>query len=306
MATVSCHTVDPPSAPAAITYHTAAHVTKNATTASGLARWADDEHVPRATLAARPVWSGGELVPFGTIGTFNVDGKPLNPYISTYPNDKWGRHDLGRWGCNHAADPIVTADPVGPNEPMRGILIKRGDCDCWALPGGMVDAGEMHTQALRRELVEEAAEASPLLDRLFTERGTLVYTGIVQDRRNTNNAWIETAAVHVHLTVSEASELTLRPAADGETTASTWMPLTDKVLDGLYANHGELIRIALMKRTLAVRGEWFSVVHVWVLIIVTCLVAAFYLDEMMACASIKECTIHPDLFMGNALMLGTV
>src|SRR3569833_4689572 len=74
-----------------------------------------------------------------------VEGRPLNPAGRT---GRTGRN-LGRWGENAAADPIVVADTAaGP----RVLLIRREDCGQWAIPGGMVDPGETALAVLVRVL----------------------------------------------------------------------------------------------------------------------------------------------------------
>ena len=53
-----------------------------------------------------------------------------------------GRGLLGRWGPNHAADPVVTRWAKGRKEKvLEIILISRRDSGDLALPGGMVDPG---------------------------------------------------------------------------------------------------------------------------------------------------------------------
>ena len=56
-----------------------------------------------------------------------------------------GRGLLGRWGPNHAGDPVVTrwAKDQEANKPkvLEIVLIRRKDSGELALPGGMVDAG---------------------------------------------------------------------------------------------------------------------------------------------------------------------
>jgi len=67
-----------------------------------------------------------------------------------------GRGLLGKWGPNHAADPIVTRfDPSRPDR-LQVVAIKRKDTGDWALPGGMVDSGEMVSLTVKREFEEEA------------------------------------------------------------------------------------------------------------------------------------------------------
>ncbi len=53
-----------------------------------------------------------------------------------------GRGLLGRWGPNHAGDPVVTRwAKDGKEKVLEIILVQRKDTGELALPGGMVDAG---------------------------------------------------------------------------------------------------------------------------------------------------------------------
>jgi ADP-ribose pyrophosphatase len=56
-----------------------------------------------------------------------------------------GRGLLGRWGPNHAGDPVVTrwakTQQNQKHKILEVILINRKDSGDLALPGGMVDAG---------------------------------------------------------------------------------------------------------------------------------------------------------------------
>jgi ADP-ribose pyrophosphatase len=70
-----------------------------------------------------------------------VDGVPRNPFGRT---GMCGRGLLGRWGPNHAADPIVTRWKRDKNgnivtkngkKVMEFVAIKRRDCGAWAIPG---------------------------------------------------------------------------------------------------------------------------------------------------------------------------
>eukprot|EP00964_Phaeocystis_antarctica_P147051 scaffold113532_cov39-Phaeocystis_antarctica.AAC.1 len=72
--------------------------------------------------------------------TFDDHGRPRNPRGRT---GMTGRGTLGKWGPNQAADPIVTRfNPEVPGE-LQVVAIKRKDTGDWALPGGMVDDGEL-------------------------------------------------------------------------------------------------------------------------------------------------------------------
>ena len=64
-----------------------------------------------------------------------------------------GRGILGRYGPNHAADPVVTrwkrdpdsgeviTSPKNGRQILQFVGIQRRDTGEWAIPGGMVDAG---------------------------------------------------------------------------------------------------------------------------------------------------------------------
>ncbi|MCI4384899.1 hypothetical protein PGIGA_G00044020 [Pangasianodon gigas] len=127
-------------------------------------------------------------------GDYSIqDGRPLNPRGRTGLN---GQGLLGRWGPNHAADPIVTrwkqdsagkrvSHAVSKRPVLQFVSIKRKDCGEWAIPGGMVDPGELVSQTLQREFSEEALnsfQACPeerkkiyeRISKLFSSPGELV------------------------------------------------------------------------------------------------------------------------------------
>lgn len=92
---------------------------------------------------------------------------------------------------------------------LECVIIQRKDGEGWALPGGMINKGELHSVTCQREFGEEAMN---FLDKkeeekeaikkevkgFFTEKGHVVYKGYVDDPRNTDMAWMETTAVHFH------------------------------------------------------------------------------------------------------------
>lgn len=187
--------------------------------------WADPEDI--SLLAEIPAESmSGRL-------SHDALGRPLNPAGRT---GMAGRGLLGKWGPNYAADPIITR----VNRTLVAVemlAVQRKDNGQWAIPGGMVDKGEEVSETLSRELREETGVT------LDMGQGRLIYRGYVDDRRNTDHAWMETTAKHLHLCPEIAEQMNLKAGDDAR--AVRWLPLTPRTILDLYASHCSLITEAL-------------------------------------------------------------
>lgn len=187
--------------------------------------WADPEDIsllpalPRESLTGRLTYDG--------------EGRPLNPIGRT---GLAGRGLLGKWGPNYAADPIITRFNRETGF-LELLAVQRRDNGQWAIPGGMVDRGEEVSRTLVRELREETGVE------LDMALGTLTYQGYVDDPRNTDHAWMETTARHLHLAADSADRMSLRAGDDAR--AVRWLPLTLQTVGALYASHCALITTAL-------------------------------------------------------------
>lgn len=185
--------------------------------------WADPADVTEVDFSTRFSHTG-EI-------QFDESGRPLNPAGRTGLR---GRGKLGKWGANHAADPIVFSKNT--RGELQILLIKRKDTGDWALPGGMVDPGEKFSQTALRELREEAGVN---LENLEVQE---VFSGVVDDPRNTDNAWMETVAVYVEIPNP------VEPRAGDDADEAEWKIITPDLLSGLYASHGPILQAALDKR----------------------------------------------------------
>jgi len=211
-----------------------------------------------------PIWNelDGKVNRKSHTGSYIIsEGRPLNPKGRTGLK---GRGVLGRWGPNHAADPVVTRwklsddgknqmDPSTNLPILQFCAIQRRDSNEWALPGGMVDPGEQVSVTLQREFMEEALnslESTPAqlekdkkMVAAFFSSGYEVYKGYVDDPRNTDNAWMETIAVNFH---DEDGTLVGKfPLQAGDDAKSVqWMDIDQSL--GLYASHSYFIQTAAM------------------------------------------------------------
>ncbi|MER5781266.1 NUDIX domain-containing protein [Streptomyces mobaraensis] len=202
---------------------------------------------PSALAAHVPAWAEAAPTPAevhdwrrrraAALVPFKLDerGWPLHPHGRT---GRTGRN-LGKWGENQAADPIVAA---GNSEQRWVLLITRDDIGTEAIPGGMVDPGETAPAALVRELREETG-----VD-LADHRPTILGRDVVADWRQTDHAWITSTSALYQLP-ARVTAIAADDALD-----ATWWPFdsldqldTAVTAAGrtLYAAHRPLLQRAL-------------------------------------------------------------
>jgi len=181
---------------------------------------------------------------------FSSEGLPLNPGGRTGMS---GRGLLGKWGPNFAADPVMTRVKPGVDKQYQFVSIRRKDTGEWAIPGGMVDAGEHMSVTARREFMEETqnlpaedrASFNDELEQLF-KSGVKVFEGYVDDPRSTDNAWIETSVFHYHCPPNIAEVIKFEAGDDAQNVK--WMDIDIK--EGsefmmMYANHKFFVQQAI-------------------------------------------------------------
>ncbi|XP_071486271.1 ADP-ribose pyrophosphatase, mitochondrial-like [Diadema antillarum] len=180
--------------------------------------WADPDIRQKSAPILKFNCTDGKVNRRSYVGNYDcADGIPRNPCGRTGMED---RGLLGKWGPNHAADPIVTSqvekrflrqESTPPNLRETDFAVHLNTAErLWRMgyTGGMVDAGEKVSQTLKREFGEEAMNSLSLpakecqavqkaVANLF-KHGVEVYRGYVDDPRNTDNAWMETMAVNFH------------------------------------------------------------------------------------------------------------
>ncbi|XP_069790175.1 transient receptor potential cation channel subfamily M member 2 [Narcine bancroftii] len=129
-----------------------------------------------------------------------VEKRYLNPVGRTGIT---GRGSLWKLGCNLAMDPIITRFKKNSDNSLAmkcskhilEFLIVRYPQEDWSLPAGILDPGEIFPKKMKLILNTKMLN---MLKKLM-ENAFQVYTGYVDDPRNTDNAWIETQALNFHL-----------------------------------------------------------------------------------------------------------
>ncbi|KAJ3601312.1 hypothetical protein NHX12_032283 [Muraenolepis orangiensis] len=208
-------------------------------------------HHTDASVTKKPTWADPDIGSMFTPRFNSVDGAVdrtsfQGEYKVVQAKPLW-KVDAKGQKLSHPA----TKRPV-----LQFISIKRKDCGEWAIPGGMVDPGELVSLTLQREFSEEAlnsiaatagerAKTHERITKLFNSPGFQVYKGYVDDPRNTDNAWMETVAVNFHdETGNSVSELPLQAGDDAGQVA--WADIDSSV--SLYASHSHFLEMVAKER----------------------------------------------------------
>ena len=199
--------------------------------------WSDPLNINKNDLQNRMTWQNNKLIYLKDSNIKFINGFPKN----LQKTGLTGRGLLGRFGPNHAADPIVTRFNY-KNMSLEFIAVLRKDTEppMWAIPGGMVDAGEEFSATLKREFVEEVASKCDknIIDKIFSN-GKTIYSGMVyNDPRTTDDAWIETKVVNYHIPYSDSLKLNLTNQ-DEENYSVKWISCSHPQL---YADHKDYIK----------------------------------------------------------------
>lgn len=163
---------------------------------------------------------------------------PINPYG---PTGIGGRGILGKWGPNHAADPIIVTLDSSRNI-YQLLVIERSDTPgIYALPGGMQDSNEYISNTVVRELKEETNFILDINNSIF------IHSGYVNDPRNTDHAWLETSVFLFNINKPQRDKLlkTMVAGDDAKSIKLIDIDENNKKYKHLYANHKEFVEIAL-------------------------------------------------------------
>ena len=119
---------------------------------------------------------------------------------------------------------------------------------------GMVDPGETVSTTVRREFMEEAMDSTGEMQgntedmekmvNDFFANGLKIYSGYVDDPRNTDNAWMETVAFLFHDETGDTiGKFDLKAGDDAK--ALKWADISQDL--ELYASHSDFVREAIQE-----------------------------------------------------------
>lgn len=181
-----------------------------------------------------------------------IETSYLNPIG---PTGITGRGILPHYGPVNASDVLLTRwkyenntimTDTESNYILQFLGIVRKDNNMVALPGGKVNKNETNFKAAIREFKEEALDIlnkdidtikqiEPLVDKLF-DNSVKIYSGYVDDPRNTDNAWMESTCYHIHVT-DDTITSQLNFEAGDDASEIFWLDYTPYYNIKLYSSH---------------------------------------------------------------------
>jgi len=218
--------------------------------------WADpdmgevdlEEYLTRLTFSIDQFFNPLSNLPFK-----DEHGFRLNPLGRTGLK---GRGLLGKYGPNHATDFIgFRQDPQ--TLKIQILLIKRGDgTGKLALPGGMVNKGEIEDEAFVRESLEEAVffeneEDKAKFKALMKSQAKRIFSCPVDDPRQTDYSWME-STIYSYFFHGELEQLVNEKAkiiGRDDAEKAFWEDLTYDLIkpsDLFFASHLDFIWITLI------------------------------------------------------------
>ncbi len=158
---------------------------------------------------------------------------PLNPKGRT---GLAGRGILEKWGPNEAIHQVITR-----NHPETGrlemLMLKQENAGQKELLNVLMPDNMKVAGAITREF-KEGANKLQCLDNM-----TVLYSGYLDDPRNTDNAWVKTTSRHLHLPQEMISREAKRSVEEGEL-ETEWVEITPEL--NLCTSHKNLVELAML------------------------------------------------------------
>ena len=179
--------------------------------------------------------SNGEWCSHQGVIRCDAEGFSLNPCGRT---GLAGRGLLRKLGANQLGHPVVTR--LNPeNQELEILLYKCQDTGDLQLPSGSQPPGEFLSLKAKKALsaVTDGSLDDPALSCLFTG-GLVLFQGYLDNSRNTDHAWQETTAIHVHLPPDQARQCGKLQCPD-----VAWHPITKSLVDDLPEGDSSFVQL---------------------------------------------------------------
>lgn len=158
-------------------------------------------------------------------------GRPLNPRGRTGVS---GRGLLWRWGPNPGGDVIISRWKRRSGNLIRDafeepivevLMIKNGATDEMHLPGGLFVGRQNNEEFVAAEFAKALSETKVTKQvkieekksmKALLETAKILFDGILNDPRNTDNAWVECTVTHYHDKEGNMTELLSSRGSSGQ------------------------------------------------------------------------------------------
>ncbi|MEI7999401.1 MAG: hypothetical protein WCH62_07855, partial [Candidatus Omnitrophota bacterium] len=186
----------------------------------------------------------------GTIKFRELYGKKYPIFVHPTKGGRtgiWGRGLLPFWGPNPSVDIAVTGDDPITGKPII-LVVERKETPHVGLPGKRLLPHQDIFEVISEQLLIKTG--IHLSTDIIRTHAKVIYEGYSGDFRNTDNAWVETTVLHIHLDSDLMHNLMLQKLEVPEASQTfvkdvKWAPLNQKTLrQGFYASHAEFAEIA--------------------------------------------------------------
>ncbi|XP_061081605.1 transient receptor potential cation channel subfamily M member 2-like [Conger conger] len=153
-----------------------------------------------------------------------------------------GKGALDHLGPNQVLDPVITCWRDDQKSALEFLAVWDKKEGIWTIPGGRVLSGEILPQRLTSILGKKLNEQ--IKDKLASKAEVnKVFNGYVDDKRNTDNAWLETTAFNIHLDRKDLLMADLNNMAESSQVSGElvqWQEVSSRTLACAYQR--ELLR----------------------------------------------------------------
>lgn len=162
---------------------------------------------------------------------------PINPYA---PTGIGGRGLLEKWGPNHTSDPIIITYDSSRNIKQLLVIENKNTPVVYTLPSGMQDSCEFFSKTVTQLLKDKTN------DILDIKNARFIYSGYVNDSRNTDHAWIETCVYLFYLNDIQRNTLLKNIKEHNDILSFKLIDIddTNEIYKNLYSNHKEFVEMS--------------------------------------------------------------